>query len=153
MNTNTPENRKLLEKAIQIATYHHGQQLDKTDHLYILHPLTVMGMMDIDDYEGKIVAVLHDVVEDTECTLEMMAQWLPQHLVDAIDAITMRKGEPREVYRDYITRCAKNSIAARVKINDVKHNASPERSKGVKRSDNYQQRVIDTICTLHKGCE
>ena len=54
----------LLEKAIELAVIHHKGQKDKAGHPYILHPLRLM--MSVDDIDEKIVAVLHDIVEDTQ---------------------------------------------------------------------------------------
>jgi len=114
----------LLEKAIAEATYAHGGQVDKGGLPYILHPLAVMLSLPSTDVDGRIVAVLHDVVEDTSVTLEDLAQWMPEHLVQAVDAMSKRKGESN---RNYWARCKANPIAARVKVADMRHNSSPER--------------------------
>lgn len=114
----------LLEKAIRVACESHAEQVDKGGLPYILHPLAVMLSVPADDVDGRIVAVLHDVVEDTNTTLEDLARWLPERLVDAVDAMSKRKGEAN---RAYWARCKANPIAARVKVHDMRHNSSPER--------------------------
>ena len=59
---------KLLEKAIKIASICHEGQVDKAGKPYILHPLTVMES--VDTLPEKILAVLHDTIEDTDTTME-----------------------------------------------------------------------------------
>jgi (p)ppGpp synthase/HD superfamily hydrolase len=98
--------------------------VDKGGLPYILHPLAVMLSLPASDVEARIVAVLHDVVEDTETTLEKLSEWMPDHLLAAVDAMSKRKGESN---RAYWTRCKANAIAARVKVADMAHNSSPDR--------------------------
>ena len=116
--------RYLLEKAILVATMSHEGQVDKGGLPYILHPLAVMLSLPADDVSGRIVAVLHDVVEDTSTTLLNLSSWLPIAELQAVDAMSKRKGESN---RDYWTRCKANPIAARVKVADMRDNSSPER--------------------------
>lgn len=118
------QERQLLTRAIRVATLAHEGQLDKAGQPYIYHPLAVMFSMNPLDIVGMIVAVLHDVVEDTKTTLADLAEWLPSDLVDAVDAISKRKGESN---REYWARCKANPIARRVKLADMAHNCSPER--------------------------
>lgn len=109
--------------AIDIAVHAHDMQLDKGGMLYILHPLHVMDS--VDGIDAKIVAVLHDVVEDTETTLENLAAYeFPQEILDAIDAITKRDGEKKEAYW---ARVKANPLALQVKFADIAHNSSPAR--------------------------
>lgn len=114
-----------LTRAIIYATTMHAGQLDKAGQPYILHPLTVMLSMPKDDWDGRIVAVLHDVLEDCPLASEAdLRVWLPAHIVDAVVAISKAPGESN---RDYWFRCKANPLAARVKVADMKHNASAER--------------------------
>jgi (p)ppGpp synthase/HD superfamily hydrolase len=118
-----------LEKAIMLATYAHMDQLDKKGFPVILHPLFVMHLV-ISESE-KIVAVLHDVMEDTEITLDII-----QCIVDltpeeaaALVALTHKKGER---YTDYIRRVkTAGPLATIVKIADVMHNSSEARLVGL----------------------
>jgi (p)ppGpp synthase/HD superfamily hydrolase len=108
----------LLTFAIAIANQAHVGQLDKAGKPYISHPLTVMAQMDT--LESKIVAVLHDAIEDSELTIaDLVRQGFPEFITTAIAAITKLDGE---LYEDYILRVKSNAIARKVKIADVTHN-------------------------------
>jgi guanosine-3',5'-bis(diphosphate) 3'-pyrophosphohydrolase len=118
IKTTSQEYAKLLDLAIKIAEKAHEGQFDKADQPYILHPLTVMAQMD--DVESKIVAVLHDAIEDSDLTItELSQQGFPELITEAIAAITKLDGE---LYDDYLLRVMANEIALKVKIADVTHN-------------------------------
>jgi (p)ppGpp synthase/HD superfamily hydrolase len=108
-----------LETAISIATNAHKGQTDKGGKPYILHPFRVM--LSVGDSEvAQTVAVLHDVVEDTDWTLDALrAEGFPEEVLDGIDAVTRREGES---YEDFVDRAARNPIGRRVKIADIKDN-------------------------------
>lgn len=115
-----------LEKAIQVAAMAHQGQVDKSGEAYILHPLRVM--MSCQTSDERIVAMLHDVVEDTEVTLvELAAREFAWHIVDAVDALTRHDGED---YTVFIKRCKSNALARKVKIADIQDNLSPSRAGG-----------------------
>lgn len=104
----------MLLKALQVALYAHGRQCDKRGRLYLRHVLEV-----VDGVEGetaKVVAALHDVVEDTGVALNELADEFPQEVIEAVDAITRRKGE---TYKNYIRRAGENELAREVKIADL----------------------------------
>lgn len=107
----------MLNKALKLAAqYHKGT--DKQGVPYILHPLSVMAS--VDRGLAKVVAVLHDLVEDTDVTLNMLRHGgFPESVVKAVDCLTHREGEP---YCDYILRCSNNSLATQVKVADLEHN-------------------------------
>ncbi len=108
----------LLETAIQIAVKAHTGQKEFNGHPYVMHPLRVMHRVNTDD--EKIVAVLHDVIEDTKWTPAMLARrGFPKHLLDALACVTIRNGEP---YPDAIRRAASNAISRRVKLADLEDN-------------------------------
>lgn len=114
-----------LNKAIDIANHAHAGQFDKGGKPYILHPLRVMMAMDGDD--ERIVAVLHDVVEDSCWLLEaLIEQGLRPDLAEAVDALTHRDGEP--YMASYIERVAANPLARKVKLADLADNLSPSRA-------------------------
>jgi len=114
---------QLLNVAIILATNAHAGQNDKAGQPYILHPLTVM--LSCESIEQKIVAVLHDIVEDTKVTLEYLDTYgFPQHIVAAIDCISMRKGETN---LQYYERIKSNPLALAVKRMDIAHNSSEAR--------------------------
>lgn len=111
-----------LHAAILMALKYHGKQEDKAGQLYVLHPLHVMLQMD--QLDEKIVAVLHDILEDTTCTIEKLQENFPQQIVDAVIALTRNKGIP---YEDYLKRVKENPLALSVKLKDIEHNSSEKR--------------------------
>lgn len=136
----------LLALAIAIANQAHAGQLDKAGKPYISHPLTVMAQMDT--LESKIVAVLHDAIEDSDLKIEdLVKQGFPEFITDAIAAITKLEGEP---YEDYILRVKSNAIARKVKIADVTHNMDISRianptEKDFQRVEKYQKVLQELI--------
>lgn len=111
-----------LNDAIALATHAHGDQLDKAGKPYILHPLRVMLQMETED--EQIVGVLHDIVEDTEITLEEIEELYGPVIREGVDAMTRRADE---TYFQYIDRCKRNPIGRKVKIADTRDNLSPAR--------------------------
>ena len=129
----------MLQKAIQIATEAHKGQLDKSGKEYIGHPLRVMEMGKTE--EEKIVGVLHDVVEDTPWTFEMLeAEGFAPEIIAALRCVT--KTSENENYDDFIERVKKNPLAVAVKVNDLTDNMDIRRlpylsDKDVKRLKKY----------------
>ena len=81
----------------------------------------------------KIVAVLHDVVEDTEWTLaDLRCRGFPEHILQALDCLTKRKGQR---YEDFVSRSASNPLARRVKLADLEDNMDIRRLEAVKLKD------------------
>lgn len=121
----------LLEKAITIAVEAHRGQRDRTGAPYIVHPMRVMAGVDTDI--EKMVAILHDVVEDTDWTLEKLAQeGFPAEVIGALDCVTKRDGEE---YNDFVKRSASNKIAKKVKLADLEHNMDARRLSNVTEKD------------------
>lgn len=112
---------ELLIVAIITATTAHRYQVRKgSGYPYIIHPLAVMNR--VVDIDSKIVAVLHDTIEDTELELEHLLVFeFPQYIVDAVDAISKRTGESQH---DYLDRVKVNELALTVKFADILHNMS-----------------------------
>lgn len=109
---------KQLEIAIQIAIEAHKGQLDKSGSPYILHPLHIMNSVNGLDY--KIVAVLHDVIEDTLLTYDdLISKGIDKEFVDSILILTK---EDLDSYMEYIEKISHNKYATVVKIEDLKHN-------------------------------
>ena len=107
-----------LERAIEIALTAHTGDTDKAGATYIRHPLRMMEQMDSEP--ERIVAVLHDVVEDSEYELTDIEDEFGSDVSTAVDAMTKRDGE---AYLDeFIPRCVENDIARRVKQVDIKDN-------------------------------
>ena len=112
---------ELVNLAVELAIDAHRGQTDKGGYSYILHPIAVADRC-MDDYE-KIVAILHDVVEDTEVLLEdLEAAGFPAEIVEAVEALTKLDGE--DYLTDYIPRVKANAIARQVKIRDIEHNTN-----------------------------
>lgn len=121
----------MLSKAIIIVTEAHLGQVDKGGEAYILHPLRVM--MSLKDYEHKIVAVLHDVLEDTSLSSEdLRLEGFSEKIIDALIHLTRRKNES---YEEFIERVIKNPIATAVKLADIKDNMDLSRLENPKEED------------------
>jgi hypothetical protein len=113
---------RLLLLARALAEKAHAGQVDKSGTPYIHHPYAVMRMAEpgID----RIVAILHDVVEDSDTSIEKIRTIFGDEVAAAVDAITRRNGEePAEYY----VRVRSNETALRVKHLDLRHNSDPER--------------------------
>ena len=107
-----------LERAVAIAAEAHAGAVDKAGVPYILHPLRVM--LGVDGEAARIAAVLHDVVEDTEWTIERLrAEGFAPEVLAAVDALTRREGED---YFDFCRRAGRDPIARVVKLADIEDN-------------------------------
>jgi (p)ppGpp synthase/HD superfamily hydrolase len=112
-----------LDKAIFIAVKAHHGQKDRQGQPYILHPLRVM--MAVRTAEEKTVAALHDVVEDTDLTLEdLKNEGFSDEIVQAVDCLTKRDGEP---YEAHVERARHNRLALPIKLADLEDNMDPRR--------------------------
>jgi len=113
----------LLERAVQIAVAAHSGQRDKAGAPYILHPLRVMLRQTSEP--AMIVAVLHDVVEDSGWDFERLrAEGFSQDVLDALDSVTKRDGEPYEVF---VQRAMAHPIGRQVKLADLEDNMDVRR--------------------------
>jgi hypothetical protein len=112
-----------LETAIRIAVAAHVGQKEKGGAAYITHPLRLMAAMDCE--EAKIVAVLHDVIEDTTVTIEdLRREGFGEDVLTAVAIVTHRRHEP---YADYVVRCKGNPVARQVKLADLVDNSRLDR--------------------------
>jgi len=112
-----------LERAIVIAAEAHAGQADKGGQPYILHPLRVM--LSLGAEEERIVAVLHDVVEDSDWTFEGLADaGFSPAVIAALRCLTKAEGE---AYDAFIQRAKANAIARRVKLADIADNSDLSR--------------------------
>lgn len=130
-----------LENAIELAVKaHRGQKNKKSGETYILHPLRVMMAMDTE--EEQIVAVLHDVLEDTDTTEhDLFKIGFSDRVIEAIKSVTRRENES---YMEFINRANENEIGRKVKIADLKDNMNWDRileptEKDVQRMQKYQK--------------
>ena len=118
------------ELALQIAQKAHAGQVDKAGKDYILHPVTVASYMDTDI--EKTIAYLHDVLEDTDVTVDALRKIFPNEIVDTLITLTHRKDES---YFEYIQRVSKSKLAKKVKVADLLHNLDITRIKEPTKQD------------------
>lgn len=109
-------------EAMKIAYNAHLGQVDKGGIPYVFHPYHLAEQMP-DEYT-TCVALLHDVVEDTEVTLEELKHIFPCEVIEAVAVMTHGKDEP---YLDYVQRVSLNPIAKIVKLADLRHNSDETR--------------------------
>lgn len=108
----------VLQRAIEIAVEAHRDQVDKAGAPYVLHPLRLM--LRVSGNDAMIAAVLHDVVEDTDWTIDRLRrEGFSETVLAAIDCLTRRDGE---TYEEFIERAAVNPVARRVKLADLEDN-------------------------------
>ena len=121
-------------------------QLDKCGVPYYLHPFAVASEC---HGTARIVAYLHDVVEDTALTLDdLRLCGMPDSVIGSVDAITRRPGES---YAEYIDRVALDEIAVLVKVADLHHNLSESRSAGM--TDSRRERYLRALSVLNPSDE
>ena len=106
-----------VKLAYAIALAAHKGQVDKVGVDYINHPLTVSKNCNTE--KEKIVALLHDVLEDTLVTKEDLLQFFDTEIVEAVYLLTHKE---EDSYMDYLAKIKANPLAKAVKIQDLKHN-------------------------------
>ena len=117
----------LTRKAMQLAYKAHDGQFDKSGVPYIFHPLHVAEQMT--DEASVCVALLHDVVEDTDLTIDTLRkEGFSENILEAISLLTHDKTIP---YMDYIKAIKTNPLATKVKLVDLEHNSDLSRVKCV----------------------
>lgn len=133
-----------LEKAIEIAARAHAGQVDKAGSPYILHPLRLMFA--VSGEIERMVAVLHDVVEDTGVTLDdLRKQGFRQEVLQAVDALTKRPGEART---EAAVRASMHPVALTVKLADIGDNMDFERIPNPTKHDYARQKEYEEIRAL-----
>ena len=129
-----------LENAITLAVQQHAEQVDKGGQPYILHPLRVM--LQLQQPDQQIVAVLHDILEDTHTTTQDLQNLgFQTHIIQAIQALTKL---PQETRVQAAMRTAQNPLACAVKIADVQDNMNLTRipnptARDLSRLEEYRQ--------------
>ncbi|MGN0204568.1 MAG: HD domain-containing protein [Coprococcus sp.] len=107
------------KKALKLCFEAHKDQVDKTGMPYVFHPFHLAEQMK--DEESTIVALLHDVVEDTDYTLEDLKEMgFSKAVMEALALLTHEEGIP---YMDYIEALKDNRLARTVKLADLAHNS------------------------------
>jgi (p)ppGpp synthase/HD superfamily hydrolase len=121
----------LIETALEIALSAYRGKLDKAGKPYILHPLRLMAKMNTD--EEMAVALLHDVIEDSDLTADdLAAAGISKPVIMAVECLTHRETES---YEDFIERLSPNAMARRVKLADLEDNINVLRLDALGASD------------------
>lgn len=122
---------ELYDHALRIAIRAHEGQQDKSGREYVMHPIRVAERCK--DTRAKIVALLHDTIEDTDVTIEYLRkEGFPEEIIDAVLSVTKQDGEN---YEDFVRRAAKNAIGKGVKIADLEDNMDIRRLIEIKEED------------------
>ena len=143
-------NTKLTRLASKIAYKAHEGQTDKAGVPYIFHPIHIAEQMDSE--ESCVVALLHDVIEDSDITLEILSKYFNDDIITALRVLTKKENDD---YLMYIKRVKTNKLATKVKMKDLEHNRDLTRldevtDKDRKRSLKYWQaiRYLEDIETI-----
>lgn len=133
------------KRAMQIAYEAHHGQLDKSGVPYIYHPIHLAEQMDTET--ETIVALLHDVVEDTPVTMEDLSEEFSEEVIEALKLLTHDENED---YMSYVQKLKQNPISRKVKKADLRHNSDMSRltewtEKAEKRLQKYKKamKILD----------
>lgn len=134
-----------LRKALEVAIKAHFGQRDKSGEPYIMHPLTVVEYIEMPDKDLAVIGLLHDVVEDSDVTIEdLIAKGFSENVIEAVDVLTRRIEDP---YSEYILKVKKNPFAVEVKKADLKHNMDPNRAYTI--SENLMKKYEKALAVLN----
>ncbi len=124
-------NTPLTQKALAIATKAHATQTDRAGAPYIQHPTHLAQQMDSED--STIVALLHDVVEDSDISFEDLEEaGFSEHIITALKLLTHSKEED---YFTYVQKIKANPLATKVKLADLAHNSDVSRLPAITEKD------------------
>ncbi len=122
---------KLYDCALRIAIRAHEGQKDKSGREYIMHPIRVAERCG--DPMAKIVALLHDTIEDTDVKVEYLRdEGFPEEIIDAVLSLSKQENEN---YEDFVHRASENPIGREVKIADLEDNMDIRRLKEITDED------------------
>lgn len=130
------------KRALKFCFQAHKDQVDKSGLPYVFHPFHLAEQMQ--DENTTIVALLHDVVEDTDYTFEDLEQMgFGEEVLEALRLLTHDDDTP---YMEYVAKLKSNPIARTVKLADLSHNSDPTRlevwdEKAIKRAEKYQKAI------------
>ena len=128
----------MTKKALKLCFDAHREQLDKSGMPYVFHPFHLAEQMDNED--AVILALLHDVVEDTSTTPEDLRRMgFPENVLEALALLTHDDAVP---YMDYVASIARNPLAKQVKLADLRHNSDLSRldtvdDEALRRAEKY----------------
>lgn len=138
---------KSTKKAMGICFEAHKKQVDKSGIPYVFHPFHLAEQMTTE--ETIIVALLHDVVEDSDITFEDLAKDFDKPIIDAIKLLTHKDKSVK--YEDYVRKIKENPIAKAVKLADLMHNSDITRLDVVTQKDlERRKKYLDAIKLLNE---
>lgn len=132
----------LTKKALEICFEAHKDQRDKSGMPYVFHPFHLAEQMK--DEATTVVALLHDVVEDSDLTFaDLEKEGFDKDIIDALKLLTHNDGSK---YMEYVKRIKENKIAKAVKLADLRHNSDTTRldvidESAIKRRDKYLKAI------------
>ena len=132
----------ITKKALKLCFEAHKEQVDKSGMPYVFHPFHLAEQMLTE--ETTVVALLHDLVEDTDYTIEdLTSMGFGKNITDAIALMTH---DDNVAYMDYVRKIKNNPIAKAVKLADLKHNSDLSRlddinEKALQRKEKYQKAI------------
>ena len=130
---------ELTKKALKLCFLAHKDQVDKTGMPYVFHPFHLAEQMT--DEISTACALLHDVIEDTDFTLDDIRNMgFPEEYIEVLRLLTHEESVP---YFDYIRNLADNPVATRVKLADLYHNSD------LSRMDEIDERALER-CEKYK---
>ncbi len=130
------------KKALKLCFQAHRDQVDKSGMPYVFHPFHLAEQMT--DEATTVTALLHDVVEDTDFTLnDLRAMGFP---AAAVDAVAMMTHDPKVPYLEYVAKIRTNPVARAVKLADLRHNSDLSRldtvdEKALERVEKYKKAI------------
>ena len=132
----------MTKKALKLCFETHKDQIDKSDMPYVFHPFHLAEQMC--DEETTVVALLHDVVEDSDRTLEDLREMGFGETV--LSAIALLTHDPAVPYMEYVAQIKTNPIAKAVKLADLRHNSDMSRleritPRDVERAEKYKKAI------------
>ena len=134
---------EMTKKALKLCFNAHKDQLDKSGLPYVFHPFHLADQMN--DENTTIVALLHDIVEDTDYTLKDLREMgFNEEVLGAIELMTHGDDVP---YMDYVAKIKENPIAKKVKLADLRHNSDITRldmitQKDLDRAEKYKKAIL-----------
>jgi len=133
---------EMTKKALKLCFEAHKDQVDKSGMPYVFHPFHLAEQMK--DENTTIVALLHDVIEDTEYTVDdLISMGFNTEIIDALKLMTHEDAMP---YMEYVTQIKKNPVAMAVKMADLRHNSDLSRldivdAKAHERAEKYKKAI------------
>lgn len=132
----------MTKAAMKLCFEAHKDQVDKAGIPYLFHPISLAERFGEDQEAETCVALLHDVLEDTDYTVDDIRSAGMNE--EVIEALLLLSHNPKVEYMDYVRRLSKNNIARHVKICDLQHNSNLSRletvtEKDLKRVEKYKE--------------